>query len=92
MPHNNKRAKAKHPDQKKAYEAARQYFPTGSINVLMDKLREVHADRTPTQRTVEAVLYGERPDNHGIMALFKAMTDAQRKKIERAVAEMQDAD
>lgn len=92
MPHNNKRAKVKYPHQRTQYEEGRAWFPQGSMEVLMGKLREVHGKLAPSQSTVESVLYGSRPDNFGILPAFTAMVDITKAKMQRAVAELQDAD
>ena len=66
----------------------RKKYLKGGYRQLEDMLRDANNGKTVLKASaIGAVLRGERTDNHGVFELFKAVTDAEKKRREKAAKE-----
>jgi hypothetical protein len=67
----------------------KQYLPKGGCRLLEDLLTNRNGGKTVIkQRTIAAILRKERKDKHGVLELFKEVTDLEKKKREKAAKEI----
>jgi hypothetical protein len=74
---------------KSEIERRKQYLPKGGCRFLEDLLTNRNGGKTVIkQRGIAAILRKERKDNHGVLELFKEVTDLEKKKREKAAKEI----
>lgn len=70
-------------------EKRKQYLPKGGCRLLEELLTNRNGGSVVVrQRTIAAILRKERKDRHGVLELFREVTDLEKKKRQRAAKEM----
>jgi len=65
------------------------YFPKDGKNKIVRVLMASHDGVSPVnERTVGAILRGERGDRHGVIDIFRSITDDIRQRTEDALKEL----